>query len=65
MSKGVDSYADWKSIVTFRGNSAAGFYNYPKPNDLMVYPNRNQYDNKYPYIDDVPDSCCINWSAGW
>ncbi|CAF0994961.1 unnamed protein product [Brachionus calyciflorus] len=44
---GLDSYSDWKSIVTFQGvNGPVKFF--------------GKYDNKYPYIDDVPDSCCIN-----
>ncbi len=61
---GIDSYQDWKGIVTFRGNSAAGYYNY-NPNDQIAFinQNRNQFDSKFPYIDDVPDSCCINIAA--
>lgn len=45
---GVDSYSDWKAIVTFRGkNGPVRFYD------------KFQNENKYPYIDDVPDSCCV------
>lgn len=43
---GVDSYADWKTIVTFQGVNGP----------IKYFGN----DNRYPYIDDVPDSCCIN-----
>lgn len=44
---GVNSYNDWKSLVTFQGvNGPVKFF--------------DKYDNKYPYIDDVPDSCCLN-----
>lgn len=44
---GINSYNDWKSLITFQGQNGPVKY-------------FNKYDNKYPYIDDVPDSCCIN-----
>lgn len=46
---GVDSYSDWKAIVTFRGK-----------NGPIKYYENYQNENRYPYIDDVPDSCCVN-----
>lgn len=61
---GIDTYADWKSIVTFRGPNY--FLRAGMPNDQQVnlqYINQNQYQQNYPYIDDVPDSCCVNIAA--
>jgi hypothetical protein len=57
---GIDSYLDWKSIVTFRGSGNA-YYGYNSYNNVQ-YINRNpfEYQNRLPYIDDVPDTCCIH-----
>jgi hypothetical protein len=46
---GVDGYADFKSLYVYRGNYMP-----------VRYFDQWQYENKYPYIDDVPDSCCVN-----
>ncbi|RNA23400.1 tetraspanin-9 [Brachionus plicatilis] len=44
---GIDSYNDWKSLISFQGvNGPVKYF--------------GKYENKYPYMDDVPDSCCID-----
>lgn len=44
---GVESYNDWKALINFQGvNGPVRYF--------------DKYNNKYPYIDDVPDSCCLN-----
>ena len=48
---GVDSYADWKNMAHYRGSSGG--------NMNIRYVDKYQFENKYPYVDDVPESCCI------
>lgn len=48
---GVDSYNDWKT-----------FHSYRNPNQPIRYVDKQNYENGFAYRDDVPDSCCINYS---
>ena len=45
---GIDSYQDWKSLIVFRN-----------PNIPIQFYEKQQFENRYPYIDDVPDTCCV------
>jgi hypothetical protein len=47
---GIDSYNDWRSVIPYRGAQ-----NLP-----VNYVNNYNFDSRYPYMDNVPDSCCIN-----
>jgi hypothetical protein len=55
MCCGVDSYGDWRSLLRFFTNYDREYENGP-----VRYINNLDLQQKYPYIDDVPDSCCIN-----
>jgi hypothetical protein len=51
---GVDAFTDWNAILRAGGRympvQFVGQYNHQRPYDMNV-----------PFVDDIPDSCCVNY----